>query len=270
MALLRNELQDSLFYEHSLSMFMKDSPGILDRCKMYVNILKNVLNCGENIFKILNIFYYEKDSSGKPKTYFTENGITEDGSTDKWLDQIAAILGISRQVVVPRHYASDSVVNEVFICNLTNKELLIYIEATIAKYNFDGTCQSLRKIYKGTPIYNSDIYLTKSFPSEITDYLNNMIQLSFLTELGIVYKSGIQTGDNIEPASCTISMKSEETSDNLKTLYINGLLTIESMGITYVYVFDENIKAGYFEPVPSGVKGYDTFTNLPEWITTFQ
>lgn len=270
MALLREELQNPLFYEHSLSMFMKDSPGILDRCDMWVNILKNVLSCGENIFKILNIFYYEKDSSGTSKTYFTENDIDENGLADKWLDQIASILGISRKFTVPRYYDRNNIVETPFICELTNKELLIYIEATIAKYNFDGTCQSLRKIYKGTSIYNSDIYLTKSFPSKITDYLNNAVRLSFLTELGIIYKSGIHTGNNIEPASCTISMKSEGASNNLKTLYINGLLTIESMGITYAYVFDENIRGGYFRPVPTGIKGYDIFTKYPENVTTFQ
>lgn len=269
MALLRKELQDPLFYEHSLSLFMKDSPGILDRCKMYVNILQNILNCGENIFKILDIFYYKKDSSGALKTYFTENNINPEEYTDKWLDQIASILGISRKFTVPRYYSSGAVTEAPFICELTNKELLIYIEATIAKYNFDGTCQSLRKIYKGTPIYNLNVYSNRTFPAEIINYLDNMTQNSFLTELGIVYKSGIQSETDFEPAYCMISINSEKAIGNLKTLYINGLLTIESMGITYVYVFDENIKNGYFASVPEGKDGYDIFTKEPFNITTF-
>lgn len=269
MPLLRKELQDPLFYEHSLSIFMKDSPGILSRCNMYVEILKNILNCGENIFKILDIFYYKKDSSGILKTYFTENNINPEEFSDKWLDQIAFILGISRKFTVPRYYSENAIIEAPFICELTNKELLIYIEATIAKYNFDGTCQSLRKIYKGTSIYNLNIYSQKTFPAEIANYLSNMTQDSFLTKLNIVYKSGIQSATGIEPASCTISMSSENSTDNLKTLYVNGLLTIESMGITYTYVFDENIKNGYFRPVPDDKKGYDIFTKKPFNITTF-
>lgn len=269
MSLLRKELQDPLFYEHSLSMFMKDSPGILDRCNMYVEILKNILTCGENIFKILDIFYYKKDSSGALKTYFTENNINPEDSSDKWLDQIASILGISRKFTVPRYYNENEIIEAPFVCELTNKELLIYIEATIAKYNFDGTCQSLRKIYKGTSVYNLNVYSQKTFPPEITNYLNNMMQESFLTKLNIVYKSSIKSEAGIEPASCTLSMSSENSTDNLKTLYVNGLLTIESVGITYTYVFDENIKNGYFRPVPANTKGYDIFTKEPFNITTF-
>lgn len=232
--LLRTELQTYDFYRKSLSLFMKHTPSIQIRCDMWTNILKNVLSCADGMFDFLNIFYYEDDKNN----YLYNNGYALSDTTENFLDKIAAIYGVSRQVVLTENYKYDETGNiiinttpGVVQITLTNRELLILIEATVRKYNFNGTRQGIREIYQGTALFDLNNYQGDNYPIEIQNYIANSKSISFLTSLNIIYT------DNVEsPASCTIIIERTDTTANIMNLFTNGLLTIESVGIQYTYI----------------------------------
>lgn len=275
MSLLKESLQKESFYQNSMSLFLKGSPGIPERCTNYYNILMNVINSGENMFKYLNIFYYQ-NSDSIPKDYFdliTETPTVADEARatfdNKWLDEIAAFLGISREVFCPGgQYDKDekALDGTPAVVTLTNYELLVYIQATIAKYNFNGTCRQLREIYRGTPIYLYDNYKKYDEPV-IKSYLSNSIKPSVLTELGIWYISDA----NSASARIGIGINTQARNfPNIYTLFLNGFLTIESMGITYTYVIGSNVYTAVFTPPDTEKPSLkDTFSNPPAYLTIF-
>lgn len=220
--ILNGQLQNLSFYENSMSLFLKGTPGILERCEMYFNILKNVLNCGEKVFDFLNI--YDKD-------YWANTGQSKTESNSFWLDLIGEYLGISRNFIGNRI--------------LTNYEFLIYIQATIQKYIFDGTRESLREAYYGTRLLNWDAYKAKAdkntYPQKIKKYLDNIKRDVPLNELGIQYLQGYLVFGDIgsttevpKPGYCHIISKYRDTdTSSLAILFRHGFLTIESLGIVY-------------------------------------
>lgn len=231
--LLRSELQRYDFYRKSLSLFMKHTPNIQNRIDMWTAILKNVLTCSENIFNLLDIFYYKSDKDN----YLVNNGYALSDTTENFLDEIASIYGVSRQIVLTENYKYDEtgniIVNTtpgVVQITLTNQELLILIEATIRKYNFNGTRQGIREIYQGTPLFQWINYQT-DYPDEIQKYIQYIKTPSFLASLNIIY---YDSGS----AKCTIAIDSsmESATANIMNLFTNGLLTIESVGIEYEYI----------------------------------
>lgn len=253
--LLRNELQQYDFYRKALSLFMKHTPSLQTRCDMWTTILRNVLSCANGIFDLLNIFYYEDATNN----YLYNNGYNPYGTTKNFLDEIASIYGISRQVVLTENYDKNKKPiseenRQIKQITLTNCELLILIEATIRKYNFNGTRQGIREIYQGTPLFQWDNYQSDNYPEEIQKYIKNVKKTSFLTSLNIIY------ADNYEnPASCTIIInKSTNVTANIMNLFTNGLLTIESVGIKYSYVDHDQFAWAIFndEEDPQSTKFY--------------
>lgn len=227
--LLRTELQQYDFYRKSLSLFMKHTPSLNTRFDMWTAILRNVLYCSESILDLLNIFYYsDKDN------YLTKTGYDLTGTAKNFLDEIALIYGISRQVVLTENYDKNkNPISEenrqIKQITLTNRELLILIEASIRKYNFNGTRQGIREIYQGTPLFQWIKYQGDNYPEEIQKYIQHIKTNSFLTELDIAYF------DN-GPAKCQIAIDSTNATANIMNLFTNGLLTIESVGIEYTYI----------------------------------
>ncbi len=229
--LLRAELQDKDFYRKSLSLFMKNTPGIVARCDMWTDILLNVVNCGENLLELLDIFYYNSEDGN----YLTKFGYDYNSTDSNFLDEIAAIYGVSRQIVMPQLYVNHEAVTTtpaITQVTLTNEELLTLIQATIMKYNFNGTRLAIREIYQGTPVFMWQRYQS-DYPQPIQDYLNHVMKESFLTKLGIIYLDSSESR-----AECIIALTADKDSlsDNMLNLFANGLLTIESMGISYTYV----------------------------------
>lgn len=261
--LLRNELQRYDFYRNSLSLFMKHTPNIQNRIDMWTAILKNITSCAESIIDLLNIFYYKSDSDN----YLIRLGYSLNGTAKNFLDEIALIYGISRQVVLTENYdknkqsipLADRQIKQI---TLTNQELLILIEATIRKYNFNGTRQGIREIYQGTPLFQWIKYQT-DYPDEIQKYIQYIKTPSFLASLNIIY---YDSGS----AKCTIAIDSsmESATANIMNLFTNGLLTIESVGIEYEYIdskqfawakfSDDKTKTRFYQP---GVTPYYIFAD---------
>ena len=166
-------------------------------------------------------------------------------SNENFLDTVAKIYGISRQLIVKEYYKDGTLVDNPssIQITLTNRELLIYIEATIRKYIFDGTREALREAYYGTSLLNLSSYQQQNYPEEIRNYLQYIVKPSFLTELGIVYMDGDTSG------SCKIALDGNESvlTENIRNLFLNGYLTIESVGIEYEYFVSAKFVTGRFD-----------------------
>ena len=80
-ALIPAELQTADFYLKSMSLFLKGSFGMIDRMEMYLSVLQNVLETGDElILKHLDI--WRTDEKGSPN-YFDEDGPDADGTESR-------------------------------------------------------------------------------------------------------------------------------------------------------------------------------------------
>lgn len=275
--LISENLLSDEFYLNSISMFLRGSWGMEDRCKMYASILQNLNECSQNLFDRLNIFYYKDENDN----YFTKNkpddmslNAYKNAKSDYWLDMVGDILGLNRNVVVNIHYFEDQEDPEYRDIVLTNLEFLIYIEATIARNTFDGSTETLRKIYTGSSIYNADAYRKNTnLDSSVREYYESIIQPSFLQKLNIIYRTLNTEPDaqDTERLCCEIVVFGDENfvSDNLRYLFYNGFLTIESVGITYNReIKSDFIGAEYHEEAPDAIPPtkYEDDEALPYYV----
>lgn len=214
--LINEKLTDFDFYKNSMSLFLKNSHGMLDKCEMLVEILNNINDSANSVFNWIDVYN---------KNYPTNanSNANLDSTNSYWLNLIGEFLGISR------YFNKDLV--------LTDSEFLKYIQATIQKYIFDGTRESLREVYYGTKLLNWDAYNDKSYPQIIKDYISNIKRSTPLNDLGIQYIQARINGNGAQvPGVCEIIYNTSSVSmtNNLKTLFNNGNLTIESLGVTYL------------------------------------
>ena len=164
--MINKDLLNFDFYKNSLSLFLKQSYGIVERDKILFDILKNVDLSIEKTFNYLDIFYYKSDSDN----YISKNSVS--GKTLIWLDFIGYFLGISRKFYI-----------EETLIELNDLEFLTYIEAIIEKFNFDGTYENVWKVYNGYPA-NEEV-----------------VRTSFLLKLNIIF-----TTDQTNKAVCNVYM----------------------------------------------------------------
>ena len=120
-----------------------------------------------------------------------------DGYDFKFLDMIASIYGINRVIDVTYTDVNNNKINKQLYLN--NKELYIFIKTRIIQNNYDGS-------YKQAIEYYNSIGLNT--------------QMFF---------------DSTEPAKCNIylDVNNITTSENIQSLFLAGLLTLKSVGITY-------------------------------------
>lgn len=164
--MLKERLLSKDFYLDSMSMFLKNSFGMIDREETYRAILNNVNVIADSLisrYDLFNIFFKED--------YFERNkpsGMTADeyadSTEDTVLDNIAAIFGLSRSMNVTyygigyanQYYGERGVLYTEPIL-LTNRELYIYIKIAITKLNFQGTAGEIKNLYYPTGEGDDDV-----------------------------------------------------------------------------------------------------------------
>ena len=150
--MLKERLLSKDFYLDSMSMFLKNSFGMIDREETYRAVLNNVNGFADSLisrYDLFNILFKED--------YFERNGIDKDGDEDAVLDNIAAIFGLNRSMNVSyygigyanQYYGERGVLYTESI-RLTNRELYIYIKIAITKLNFQGTAGEIKDLYYPT------------------------------------------------------------------------------------------------------------------------
>lgn len=151
-------------------------------------------------------------------TILDELNLNNDTFKTKILDFIGELFKCNRNISIK--YLHDATTKSELSAapithfTLNDKYFLLYIKTQIVKQNFDGTQEEIEKLYSSydfTVKYNSS---------------------------------------NSNPLTVTINWENHDSSTDpsniLGCMFLNGLLTIESMGIVYDYALSQDIESGTF------------------------
>lgn len=200
--LILDKLQSLDYYINKLPIYLRQSYGFIEHFKIWHEILvgqsdtTGVVGSANTLLHLLNIF--DKDYL----TYISNlegSGKSEDepyGTVSDMLDKIAHLFAVKRKFTITDKN------NNIVSFSLNNEDLLILIKAQIVKNYCDGSREIISKYYKDVGL----LVLTKTSGSAQVN-----LQLIDKTKEGNVH----------------------QYSDNVRTMFLNNLLTIESMGIIY-------------------------------------
>lgn len=235
------------YYIGALSLALRSDFAIPERCKIFVSVLQNVVETSEDIFNRLNIYYYNEETG---EDYCDLNKIDKYGYDDKTLEMIANIFNIKRNFNLsyvssePESY--DETIAETM--KLDNFELLLYIQTFIARNVFDGSNSDLLYLYNGSSILYYDIYENSDEYKEMADGKGLEIirngenfHKTAINNLKIRY---FPTEDSLNANIYFTNKKDFEKHPNIQEMFNAGLLTIESVGITYNKLVVETIRYG--------------------------
>jgi len=92
---MENKLLTREWYLNSLSLFFRNSFGMVDRMDTYYGQLMNIVNFENGIFNRINIF--SVDEGGLPNYFTVNSDIDKNGTEKNSLDKIATIYNIKRE-----------------------------------------------------------------------------------------------------------------------------------------------------------------------------
>lgn len=202
------------YYFNAMSKFLLNSYGTEERFDIYLKILKNIDNIGEDIFSRLDIYNV---ANWDESDYFVRNDVDKTLTDDKWLDLIAAIYNINRTMKVtyfdsrltPPADVTESI-------TLNNWELFIYIKVMISKLNYMGTTKEIIDLYgNGKP----DL----SDPQDIK-YLG----ISYIWSMSSLNCQVILANNTL-----VSDFNNFTGNQNICKLFLSDYLLIESVGIQY-------------------------------------
>lgn len=218
--MIREDLLDFQYYLDRLSKFMQESFGINEQVRNFHSLLTQVDDFYDKFFQDINIF----------GSYYVGP------NRNLLLDKLGSIFGCQRHFTIPEYDpARWNVIIGFINIDLNDDDFLIYIKAQIIKQNFNGTREELQTLYT---TYQEDS-LKKGILDLIFYYLQSPTKVS---------------------AECYIYWNMDkEYSKDLQNLFLNGYLTIESMGILYhrsladisnFLGFSKYIEEKEYQPVP--------------------
>ena len=187
--MIREDLLEFQYYLDRLSKFMQESYGITGQVQTFWSLLKQVNDYYDEFYKQLDFMHNAPEG--------------------EMLDHIGEIFGCQRHFTIPIYNASDSMqIDDYAQIDLDDDDFLTYIKTQVIRQNFDGTRETLQKLY-----------------STAVDG----IEKKGLLDLRFFYI----TENRQSGAVCTIRWDSEGPSENMRLLFENGYLTVESLGIRY-------------------------------------
>lgn len=210
MEAINKQILTNIYYLDKLSMILKNSLGVVERINTLSNLLIKLDNVYEELLMSRDIF----------NDNYTDN-ITQDTNTNKYLDMIGNIFGLSRNFTInagsinkPTSY-NDIETNYFKYVNLNDYEFLVYIKLQIIKQNFTGTREEL------ATLYNLDSNQKSISP----------LNFIYITQEG-----------NSHGEVKIYWQDTEGYSTDFMYMFLNGYLSIESMGIIYDRVIG-NVKS---------------------------
>lgn len=247
--LLDERLLDVNFYLRSMSSFLRNSFGMEDRCRLLYGILTNVCDTENTLLSRMNIFSQTFFADNYESAEYESEDEYKKGTSDSVIDDIASIFGLQRKVFVEKTVpqSSKQQVGDPAVLSLCNYEFVLYIQAFIAKQRYDGTNISLLRLYNFSMIPILNIYLQHNY-GQYTEYARKYFESFqnpvpyFLQDLGIYYVGGAN------PLTQKILLtRNYDDYPNIKNLFFNGLLTIESVGISYEHIIGAEYQTAIFD-----------------------
>lgn len=203
-SILPKKLQSFEYYVNKLPLFLQNSYGFIEHFKIWYDITynsdnKGVVNISDLLLYLLNIF----DSD-----YLTTINNMEDsngGTSSDILDKIGLLFGVRRKFSVTYVNAQSQTVKTEL--SLNNEEFLILIKCQIIKNYCDGSEIQIQQYYESAGL---NVYVLTSEVESATCY---------------IHLAGV--------------LDNPTYSENIKVMFMSGILRIESMGITYKNIFNE-------------------------------
>ena len=198
-------LLDFDFYKDKLPLYLRTSETFLEHFKIwYELLLKNDANA-DVIFSLINIF---DDNILNIIADMDGSGATDEnpyGDVSDMLDKIGELVGVSRRFELSYVNAENVNVKENLVLN--NEDFLFLIKAQLVKNNCDGTYEIMEQFYEDIGL---TIFVTTStvYNATANVYMNRR---------------------NLR--------KGYYFSQDVVKMFLGGLLTIQSLGITYNYYY---------------------------------
>lgn len=209
-SILPEELKDFNYYVKKLPMFLQQSHGFIEHFRIWHDMLignqhSGIVGVADTLFCMLNLFGMNDDYTFNTESYLNyinslEN--SENGTKSDILDKIGQLFAVSREFDITYTYLNDEYKKHIV---LNNAEFLILIKIQIVKNYCDGTYEQIIKLYESVGLR---CYLkTASSPATVDMYL-------------------IDFDDNA----------SYKPTENIKDMFLAGMLTIRNIGIIYNYL----------------------------------
>lgn len=207
MSILNENLKDFNYYKQKVPMYLRASESFLSHFKIWYDMLvgyqdKGIVPVGDTILDLVNIF--ADDFLDKIKN-LDGSGVDEHnryGTNSDFLDKLASLFSVTRKFSVK--YLLNNVETKEEL-SLNNEELLILIKCQIIKNYSDGTYSQIKKFYEDCGLY---MFILTDSEVATVDLI-----------LGIDENAG--EGD------------AGHYSDNIKKMFLAGLLRVEHLGIKY-------------------------------------
>lgn len=206
--ILDENLYDINYYLNKTSLFLQASYGLPEQYQMLCSVFKNLNDIFEQIINVNYILNTEDEYL----PYIDGKNIS------KQLDYIGRIFGLNRNLsmkypadesILPVKEEDLSVIKNVTLSDLA---FIVYIKCQILKQNFLGTREELGQLY------NSEYDVPKNLISLKFLYIPNPLNVANVSIYWTNFSKVYQNND---------------LQLELRCLFLNGLLTIESLGINY-------------------------------------
>src|SRR5574344_22042 len=242
--MLPDKLAKESYYLNKLTLFLQTDPAMVAQFKGLIELLQNINGSVDAFFSafseiVTNIVvddaYFDRDTEYK---------------YDDLLDKIAACLGLQRSFTVKydsvtigsidalhNSHIEFTETNDSFQkFNLTNNQLRLLIYCTIMKNSFDGSRDSINKIY-------------------------SVIKSKFNFKIYQI------TADDLLPAKCKVifDTSSLDLSDAVFNQYIGmffaGFMTLKSVGIKYTQLAYDVANILFWTDAPTAASASNQWDN---------
>ena len=200
-SIIPQKLQEFEYYKKKIPLYLQNSEGFQEHFRIWYDLLVDgVVKNSDILLNMLLIF----DSNYLSYLNTIDEDIQSDGYVCDILDKLGSIFGVNRYFKVTYEEAGQPITEQL---QLNNEEFLILIKAQIIKNYCEGTRQQIEEYYKSVGL---QIYLQTDNTSEATANL-------YLT---------VGTGGS-----------SYDYSENIRKMFLGGMLRIDSVGIKYQEAF---------------------------------
>lgn len=201
MSILIDKLKSFDYYKQKLPLYLQNSYGFIEHFRIWYDLLvgqsnvTGVVGVSDTILDLIGIF--DADYIEKLNVY---EG-SESGTKSDLLDKLGNLFGVKRGVRVTYYNSSNTLVSENI--TLDNKDFLLLIKAQVIKNYCNGSYLQIKEYYENSGLF----IVTKNTtsPATVDIYLNDIPDSKYTY------------------------------SENVRKLFLSGLLNIKSMGIRYLY-----------------------------------
>lgn len=203
--LIPEELQSFDYYKNKLPLYLQNSYGFQEHFRIWFDLLvgtsqnDGLIGNSYILLNLLNIFdpTYLEYISQLEDADVDENNVY--GTKSDILDKLGALFGVTRNFTVT--YTDDTTVTEDI--SLNNEDFLVLIKTQIIRNYCEGTSKQINEYYKSIKLQ--------------------------------LYAKTLSAGRAILYLVVSDGDKQYSYSENIKKMFLAGMLKIDSMGILYSY-----------------------------------